>query len=339
MKILFIGPRTNIKDPSKTGGVIVLFEDLLHQCKKRDIDFVVIDTNKANYPNIFLALLSIYIRTFLLSFRVSHVSLHGTAKDYMFIAPLVVFLTKVLNKQSSLRKFAGNFAEIYESSSRTKKKLIEFALKNSDYNFFETKYLVGYFSALNQNTCWFPNVREKRGARNQSKFGKKFVFISQLYKTKGVNEILEASSFLPDGYTIDIYGPLKDDYADDSFRDFRANYQGSLKADDVLKTLNKYDVLILPTYYPGEGYPGIVIEALSLGKPVIVTDLPSIQEMVDERCAIFVKPKSVEDIVNAIMKFNSDNYASYSMNALKAFEQFDSDVQTEIFFQNMGLKC
>lgn len=337
--ILLIGPLENKNDPTKTGGIIVLFEDLLSQFKIRNINFIVIDTNKANYPNIIFALLSIYLKIILLSFKIDHFSLHGTAKDYIFIAPLIVIMAKIQRKKCSLRKFAGDFNKIYNASNFLKKKLIKFVLKNSDINFFETKYLVDFFIPFNKNTFWFPNVRQKQVASNTKVYRKRFVFISQLFASKGVDEILKASDLLPQEYIIDLYGPLHGTYSLSYFEGYRANYKGSLKPDQVLSTLEQYDILLLPTYYHGEGYPGIVIEALSLGKPVIVTDLPSIQEMVDTDCAIFVKPKKPEDIVTAILQFNNDNYFSYSDNALLAFKQFDSSIQTDHFINNLKLYC
>jgi len=332
-KILLIGPRENKKDPSKTGGVIVLFEDLIRQFDKKDINYIVIDTNKANYSNIFIAMVSIYFNIFIKSFRVSHISLHGTANDYVFIAPFMIIIAKLFNKKTSTRKFAGNFDSYYKNAKSYKKRFIEYVLKNSTYNFFETKYLVDFFKKFNDNTFWFPNVREKQIIDNKKEFKKKFVFISQLYKSKGVDEILEASNMLSDEYQVDLYGPLRDDYTEKYFTKYKANYKGALKSNEVFNTLKDYDVLILASYYPGEGYPGVVIEALSVGKPVIVTDLESIKEMVDETCSIFVKPRNSNDIKDSILMFNDDNYQSYSKNALLTFNNFDSDIQTTKFLE------
>ena len=336
-KLLLIGPCLNQKNPSHAGGIIVLFENLLQELTKKQIDYTVIDTNKSNYRNLLFAMILIYFKIFFFSLRTHHISLHGTAKDYIFIAPFTVLLSKILGKSCSLRKFAGNFNSLYESSSIFKKKLIEFALKNSHYNFFETQYLVHYFKSFNDQTYWFPNVRERQTTISQHEFRKKFVFISQLYKTKGIDEILEASNLLPDDYTIDLYGPLRDTYTTDSFNHYKASYRGSLQPNDVLKVLQEYDVLLLPTYYPGEGYPGIIIEALSIGKPVIVTPLESIKEMVDESCAVFVQAKNPQELRNAILTLDEKNYPIYSANALKYFESFDSDIQTEKFL-NLILK-
>ena len=45
-KLLLLGPQTNINNPSKTGGTIVLFENLLTQVINQNISFILIDTNK-----------------------------------------------------------------------------------------------------------------------------------------------------------------------------------------------------------------------------------------------------------------------------------------------------
>jgi glycosyltransferase involved in cell wall biosynthesis len=335
-KTLLIGPRENKKDSTKTGGVIVLFEDLIGQFNKNNLDYIVVDTNKANYSNILVAMISIYLNIFIKSFKIERISLHGTANDYLYIAPFMILVSKLFRKKSSLRKFAGNFDGYYTNTSNFKKKIIQYVLKNSTYNFFETKYLVEFFKKFNENTFWFPNVREKQIVDSKKVFSKKFVFISQLYKSKGVDEILEASSMLDDGYEIDLYGPLRDIYTEEYFSKYKANYKGSLEPTKVIETLNNYDVLILASYYPAEGYPGVVIEALSLGKPVVVTDLESIKEMVDETCAVFVKPRSAEDIKKAILSFNIDNYESYAQGALIVFKNFDSDIQTKIFFDTLN---
>jgi glycosyltransferase involved in cell wall biosynthesis len=209
--------------------------------------------------------------------------------------------------------------------------IVTWALKNSDANFFETHYLVKYFSHLNKNTYWFPNVRAKPDTIRNGKFQKRFLFVGNIMKEKGVIELLEASNRLDETYTIHLYGETKSDLLEFDFSPFKAVYKNALKHQEVLERMRNYDVLILPSYYSAEGYPGVIIEALSVGLPVIATGLAGIKEMVDEKCALFVRPKNIEDIKNAIVSINTDNYPLYSENALKCFEQFDSELQTKKF--------
>lgn len=49
-------------------------------------------------------------------------------------------------------------------------------------------------------------------------------------------------------------------------------YLGILQPDDVMSTLQKYDAIIFPTHYEGEGCPGIMVEALAAALPIIASD-------------------------------------------------------------------
>ena len=334
-KLLLLGPMENKNDLTRTGGVIVLFSDLLHQCDKHDINYFVIDTNKAHYSNKVTALLSIWFMLFIKMRHYTHVSLHGTANDYMFIAPVAVFLAKLFGKTVSLRKFAGSFYEIYDTMNFLLKSVVSWTLKKSDANFFETKYLVDYFSRYNKNTYWFPNVREKPHMIRQGIFQKRFIFLGKVTKEKGIIELLEASNQLDNSYIIDLYGYIGDDLLTFNFKGYKAKYKRALAATDVLNTLREYDVLVLPSYI--EGYPGVIIEALSVGLPVIATNLEGIREMIDERSSVFIEPKNVDQLKQAIESFTETNYIERSEAALKQFNQFETSHQTEQFFAHIGL--
>ena len=92
---------------------------------------------------------------------------------------------------------------------------------------------------------------------------------------------------------IDVYGPFKDgDCSEKIFENSRVDYCGVLPPEKVLPTLSQYDVLLLPSFHPGEGYPGIVIEAFSLGLPVIATNWQAIPEIVqDGENGLLVSPQ------------------------------------------------
>ena len=333
--LLLLGPTENKDDLTRTGGVIVLFSDLICQCEKRNINYIVIDTNKAHYSNKLTALLSIWFILFIKIRRCTHVSLHGTANDYIFIAPVAVLLAKLFGKTVSLRKFAGSFVEIYDSMNFLLKSIVSWTLKKSDANFFETKYLVNCFSSYNENTYWFPNVREKPQMIREGKFQKKFIFLGKVTKEKGIIELLEASNQLDDSYTIDLYGYLGDDLITFNFEGYKAKYKRALATTEVLDTLREYDVLVLPSYI--EGYPGVIIEALSVGLPIIATNLEGIKEMIDKRSSVFIEPKSINQLKQAIESFTETNYIERAEAALKQFDQFESSHQTKQFFTHIGL--
>jgi glycosyltransferase involved in cell wall biosynthesis len=65
-------------------------------------------------------------------------------------------------------------------------------------------------------------------------------------------------------------------------------------------------VLALPSYR--EGYPNVVIEALSCGRPVIATDVGGIPELVDESSGILVAPRDSRALANAIQTAMEQNW-------------------------------
>lgn len=337
MKILFIGPRFNKELPSKTGGTIVLFENLLEKCDELNINYEVIDSKKGNYKNKLLAIISIILGSLIKIPKVSHVSIHGSGKDYTYIAPFIIFFSKIFKKTISLRKFAGDFDILYDNCSTSRKQILKYVLKNSDINFFETKYLVKQFKLINENTYWFPNVRKKTNIKREGNYKKRFIFLSQIKEEKGIREIFEVSNQLDNSYTFDIYGNLLDNMKNTNFNNYNVNYKGALNPEDVQKTLSQYDVFILPTFWKSEGYPGVIIEALSVGLPIISTNLRGIKEMVDSDSSILIEPKNILQLKKAIESINDKNYLGKSTAALKQFSNFDSQKQTEAFLKKIGV--
>ncbi len=333
---LFLGPRANQNHPEITGGIIVLFENFISYCDKNSIDYIVIDTNKGNYANKLLAYIQIVYLLCIKTHKVEKVSLHGTANDYLLIAPLALLISKMFGRSFSLRKFAGNFIEIYERYSPLKKYIIKKTLEKSSYNFFETKYLVEYFKKYNENTFWFPNVRENQSSVKVDSYKKKFIYLGAITKEKGIDVLCKTSNMISSEYIIDLYGSLSFDYNVDFFADYHVSYKGKLNQKDVIDTLLQYDVLVLPSFR--EGYPGVVIEALSVGLPIVASNLQGISEMVDEKSAKLFEVGDAIELKEALESFDEINYKKMSESALKQFEQFDYVIQTKKYFDKIESK-
>ena len=336
--ILLIGPLTNKKNSSKSGGTVVLFELLLKELQEKKIAFNVIDTLKENYSNALFAYFSILFQLIKQVRKHEYISLHATLNSFVVIGPMIIFLSKVFGKKTSIRKFAGNFNDIYENSNKIKKKCIEYVLVNSNANFFETKYLVKYFSKFNKNTYWFPNVRRLELVPSlPRKFKKRFVYIGTIIEEKGIDELIDAISMIGNDYCVDIYGDIKDKkYSKIFFKEHNVTYKGPLVSNNVLQTMNSYDVLILPSHR--EGYPGVIIEAFSLAIPSIATKLEGILEMIeDNKNGLLIEVKNSHQLKNAILSMDETSYIKLSKNAGISFSDFNSLEQTNLFLKRVGL--
>ncbi len=335
IKLLLLGPCINRKNPEIASGPIVFFDGLKKELTDNHVDFIVIDTNKKNYTNFFIAYLSIMMRLLFKQKNRTHISLHSS-QDYIIFGMFIILIGKILNKRTSLRKFGGEAIRTYEGSGSFKKHYLNLIFSQMDTLFFQTKYLVEFFSKKNSNTFWFPNVRRRTIKPSIPRdFQKRFVFISHVIREKGIDEIIEAFKELDDSYTVDIYGPILDKkYTKEYFLKHNMSYKGALEATEVIGMLNQYDVVLLPSYK--EGYPGIVIEAYSLGIPVITTSLQSIKEIVDSyKTGILIEPKNVNELLEAIVYFNEINYVNMSKNAYRKFNDFEFDQQTKKYLERV----
>ncbi|HPA99437.1 MAG TPA: glycosyltransferase, partial [Candidatus Marinimicrobia bacterium] len=97
---------------------------------------------------------------------------------------------------------------------------------------------------------------------------------------------------------------------------------------------------VLPSYY-NEGVPKSLIEALSIGRPLITTDRPGCREVInDGKNGIIIQPKNVEQLVNAIeyMIQNPDERIRMGIESrLYAEIKFDVNKVNEIFFKYMNI--
>lgn len=84
---------------------------------------------------------------------------------------------------------------------------------------------------------------------------------------------------------------------------------GALDHDLIPEYLNCADVFVLPTLK--EGCCNAIVEALACGVPVISSNRPFNNDLLNENNSIVVNPESVEEVANAIvtMKNNKELYA------------------------------
>ena len=93
---------------------------------------------------------------------------------------------------------------------------------------------------------------------------------------------------------IDFYGPINpndnDYFSEILSRHKSMNYLGVLDPSDIVKTLSEYDVLVLPTHFFTEGFPGSVLDAYRSGIPVIVTEWLHAKQFVRDGESGFIIP-------------------------------------------------
>jgi glycosyltransferase involved in cell wall biosynthesis len=75
---------------------------------------------------------------------------------------------------------------------------------------------------------------------------------------------------------------------------------GWASSDKVIAHLLTSRAMVLPSF--AEGLPVVIMEALALERPVIVTAIAGTPELVDEKCGWLISPGCVESLVGAMEK-------------------------------------
>ena len=169
----------------------------------------------------------------------------------------------------------------------------------------------------------------------------KLVFMARINKLKGLETIFSFAGLIKErnlNIDIDFYGPIVDtdnDYfgANVAKYDF-VTYHGNLAPDRIYETLSKYDLLILPTQYYTEGFPGSVLDAYISGIPVIVTKWMYATEFVDEGITGFIVPfeNPQEEFNERILDiyFHREKLKELKINAFKKSLDFSEEKAWEI---------
>jgi glycosyltransferase involved in cell wall biosynthesis len=152
-------------------------------------------------------------------------------------------------------------------------------------------------------------------------------YLSNLVPTKGIEEFvrmaLDIAAAEPDvGFAVAgdwlqpgtaaeraVNGLLASAGAADRIR-FLGEVQGAAKAALLART----DIYVLPTYYPFEGQPNAIVEAMAAGCAVVSTDHAAIPETVlDGETGIIVPQRDVAALTQAVRRLCRDRDSLWAM--------------------------
>lgn len=230
-----------------------------------------------------------------------------SAGGALLAAPLVASICRLRRVPLAVRVFGGDLDLALERAPWPLRTLARRALESTNLLLLQTRALCA--AQGGDNVRWWPTTRDlARSAPAERTEARRFLFLGQLRREKGVVEALEAARALPEGATLTVHGPRMPSFdiepllGHPSFR-----YGGPLAPDQVQAALEAHDVLVFPSYHDGEGLPGAVVEALQLGLPVIASDWRALGELVaHERCGLVVPPRDVQALAAAMQRLAKD---------------------------------
>ena len=177
---------------------------------------------------------------------------------------------------------------------------------------------------------------------------KTFVMICRLLIDKGVADYVEAARIVRRGHPDAVFrlvGPydhspngITPETIDGWVREGIIDYAGA--TEDVRPFISGAHVLVLPTRY-GEGVPRTVLEAMAMGRPVIVSDTPGCRDTVrDDANGRIVAVGDVAGLAAAMTDLVADDVQLAAIGQASralAVERFDSRAVNAAMLEFMGL--
>ena len=154
-----------------------------------------------------------------------------------------------------------------------------------------------------------------------------YLFLSNYLETKGIFNLLKAFQNIESDSTLQCYGAFPSDTIKnkiESFNSDRIKIYGPVFDEKKYKIMNEARCLILPSY--SEGQPLVLLEAMSIGLPIIAFDVGHIQELLGEDYPLLVIPKNPDSLRKAILKFEKSDDAIIGAQ-LK--DRFDNEYSPE----------
>ena len=189
------------------------------------------------------------------------------------------------------------------------------------------------------------DVDKFRPISNVSKEGFIFLMIGRVLANKGVYEYIEAAKLIKNQYT-DVQFWLLGSCESDNRTSIDCNkvkaweLEGVItyfnETDDVRKFIAKSDVVVLPSYR--EGMPRALLEALSMERPIIGSNVPGCREIVNDGVnGYFCKVKDALDLSKQIEKMILLDQVQRKMmgknGRIEIIKNFDEEIVIKCYIQ------
>ena len=206
------------------------------------------------------------------------------------------------------------------------------------------------------NTLVLPNFKHITyiPLKNWERSGRprRFVFLSRVMREKGCDLIFDAMRLLgekdlSDLFTVDFYGRISEDYEADFRQQLsctpNAQYKGFLNLQDTagVDVLASYDAMLFPTFYPSEGFAGVLVDAMVAGLPVIASDWSLNAETVEDGVnGIIIPPSDAHALFEAMYRLITDHATVIKMGkeCQSRCLRYDTDhLLTREYLDSIGL--
>lgn len=158
------------------------------------------------------------------------------------------------------------------------------------------------------------------------------VYIGWLIPTKGIAELCDAWRCIYKkfpNWKLELIGPYNPTTLEKMTLDIDDGLEitGELTHEEAMRRLATSSIAVLPSYT--EGFPNFVLEAMSLGKPVVATAVGAIPEMVGDERGILIPPRNAKALELALEKLMDNPFKRQELG-LKAKDFVRKNYSAEV---------
>jgi glycosyltransferase involved in cell wall biosynthesis len=305
--LLFVGPK-----PPPIGGSPLTVQAMLEELAfYPSVHVIVISTSPAldvrkkmtgfNFEKVWrsLAILSKYLYEIP---RCNAVLVFANDLFAITLAPLLLFVARLFGKPFYLKPVGAGLDLFINARKKIFRDYLLGVLRAADGVLTQTRLLKDDLNKLGcPNAYYLPGCRPLAPISPAQRNGLadfRIIFLGHITRLKGPLILLEALKLLPQicdqQVTCDFYGPIHHELHDEFVREMEsvpsAHYCGMAEPGTGPQLISKYDAMVLPTYYDTEGHPGVMIEAMHAGVPVISTQVRTFPELITDGINGFLVP-------------------------------------------------
>ncbi len=233
----------------------------------------------------------------------------------------------ILGKEASIYIQGGGFDVFYRSRPPLARAIVRFCFRRARAVAVQTLQLKTSLEVEFPNLIVLPNWTKLKDAAPEAaepragtaRADVRFLYLGQVKREKGIEDLIRSfhearGKLLVQGCpaTLDIYGPSVDGAIDAVMSVINEAggsivVHGNAAHDRVASILRDHDVLVIPTQWPTEGYPAVVIEAMAVGRPVIATRFRAIPEIVvDGSTGLLCEPGDSDSLTQCMVRLALD---------------------------------
>ena len=256
----------------------------------------------------------------------------GYIKDSVFI-----LIAKILRRKTICHLRGGNFRNWLENASPLTRKYVTRVHRLVDGQIVLGECLRTLFSGIlpqakihvvpNGKDIVYPDIHKPEKPV-------RLLFLANIMRTKGVLDVLHAAPMIYSA-TPEVEFIFCGAWENEALReeieafmrsnsDLPVRWVGPVTGLEKLEAIKNSDIFLFPTYYPPEGHPWVIIEAMAAQLPVIATDQGAITEsVIDGENGFIVQKQNPEMLAEkAILLIrNRDLRTRMGMASRKLYEQ------------------